>query len=54
MAQLMITTPELTGQYERPILNKRHHLQALGNNYKDLYEFIPQATRWSVLFRAEF
>ena len=25
------------------VLNKRYHLEALGNKYKDLYEFIPQS-----------
>ena len=29
--------------YENSVLNKRHHLEALWNKYKDLYEFIPQS-----------
>ena len=32
------------GQYRSNLaLNKGHHLEALGNKYKDLYEFIPQS-----------
>ena len=29
--------------YQNSVPNKRHNLQALGNKYKDLYEFIPHS-----------
>ena len=28
--------------YQNSVLNKKHHLEVLGNNYKVLYELIPQ------------
>ena len=36
------------------VLNKRHHLEALGNKYKDLCEFIPQRLDIMPLFRTNF
>ena len=29
--------------YQNSVLNKRHHLDALKNKCKELYEFIPQS-----------
>ena len=28
--------------YLNSVLHKRHHLEGLGNKYKDLYKYIPQ------------
>ena len=39
---------------ENSVLNKRYHLEALGNKYKDIYELIPQSLEMMTFVKTEF